>query len=103
MCDCLEGEEVSADPASGIPLALLMERTRAAEGRMAGDRVPERLWPVFFGLSSGSIPWLHHQRMVTSRETAMAFLAASAPSRRRYARSPGLRCTDVPERAPPGP
>ena len=103
MCDCLEGEEVSADPAPGIPLALLMERTRAAEGRMAGDRVPERLWPVFFGLSSGSIPWLHHQRMVASRETALAFLAASAPSRRRYARSPGLRCTDVPERAPPGP
>ncbi len=102
MCDCLEGEEVSADPACGIPLALLMERTRAAEGRMAGDRVPDRLWPVFFGLSSGSIPWLHHQRMVASRETALAFLTASAPARRRFARSPVLGCTGVLDGAPSG-
>jgi hypothetical protein len=102
MCDCLEGEEATADPASAIPLALLMERTRTAEGRMAGERVPERLWPVFFGLSSGSIPWTHHQRMVASRESALAFLAASAPSRRRYARSSVLRCTDILDGSPPG-
>ncbi len=95
MCDCLEGEEASADPASGIPLTILMERTRAAEGRMAGERVPERLWPVFFGLSSGSIPWSHHQRMVTSRETALTFLTVAAPARRRFGRHSVLCCTGV--------
>ncbi len=102
MCDCLEGEEVSADLASTIPLAILMERTRAAESRMAGDRVSGGLWPVFFGLSSGSIPWPHHQRMVASREMALAFLAASAPSRRRFARSSALRCTNVLDGSPSG-
>jgi hypothetical protein len=103
MCDCLEGEETAMDPGCAIPLAVLMERTRAAEVRIAGERVPERLWPVFFGLSSGSIPWPHHQRMVASRQTALAFLAASAPSRRRLVRSPALRCTDVPDGSPPAP
>ena len=99
MCDCLEGEEVSDDPACGIPLALLMERTRAAEGRMAGERVPEGLWPVFYGLSSGSIPWAHHQRMVASRAAALTILALRAASHRRFARGSALRCTDGPDGA----
>ena len=76
-----------------------MERSREIEARKIGDRVPERLWPVFFGLSSGSIPWPHHQRMVASRETALAFLTASAPARRRFARSPVLGCTGVLDKA----
>ena len=97
MCDCLEGE--ADDPAAGtaVPLADLMERTRAVEARKAGERVPEGLWQIFFGLRSGSIPWRHHLRMVASHETALAFLSASAVSRRRFGRPPRLCCTSAAE------
>ena len=53
MCDCLEGEEDDPAAATAVPLADLMERTRAVEARKAGERVPEGLWPIFFGLRSG--------------------------------------------------
>jgi hypothetical protein len=82
MCDCLEGEDTDDAVELAVPLAELIERTRAVDARKSGDRVPEALWPVFFGLRSGSIPWAHHQRMVASRETALAFLTARAASRR---------------------
>ncbi len=80
MCDCLEGEDTDDAAELTVLLDELMERTRAVDARKSGDRVPDALWPVFFGLRSGSIPWAHHQRMVASRGTALAFLTARAAS-----------------------
>ncbi len=94
MCDCLEGEDDDRAAQPAIPLGILMERSREIEARKIGDRVPDELWAVFFGLRSGSIPWMHHQRMLVSRETALAFLSASVTSRRRYGRGSDLCCTE---------
>jgi hypothetical protein len=91
MCDCLEGEESDGAPELTVPLAALMERTQALEARKPGDRVPEALWPIFFGQRSGSIAWPHHQRMLACRTTALALLTASASARRRGCLA-GLRC-----------
>jgi hypothetical protein len=99
MCDCLEGEDTDDAAELAVPLAELMERTRAVDARKSGDRVPDALWPVFFGLRSGSIPWAHHQRMVASRGTALAFLTARAAARRAGSRGT-LCCTaETPDRA----
>jgi hypothetical protein len=93
MCDCSGDDE--AEPAEiAFPLPALMDRTRAVEARMAGERVPCDLWPVFFGLASGSLPWRHHARMLESRRLAMAFLAMGTAARRRSRRRAKMRCTD---------
>lgn len=94
MCDCFEGDEDSRPAETAIPLAALMERTRTVEARKGGDRVPEALWPVFFGLRSGSIPWAHHQRMLASRETALAFLKIGLAPERRHRKNLRLNCTE---------
>lgn len=94
MCDCLGDDE--AGPAEiAVPLPALMDRTRAVEARMAGERVPADLWPVFFGLATGSLPWRHHVRMLESRSLAMAFLTVGSAARRRWGRRAEMRCTDV--------
>ncbi len=99
MCDCLEGEDTDDAVELTVPLDELMERTRAVDDRKSGERVPEALWPVFFGLRSGSIPWAHHQRMVASRGTALAFLTTRAASRRAGSRRM-LCCTvEIADRA----
>ncbi|HEX2552301.1 MAG TPA: hypothetical protein VHL98_01280 [Microvirga sp.] len=99
MCDCLEGEDDAGAAGPAVPLDALMARTRALEARKPGERVPDRLWPVFFGLASGSIPWPHHQRMLACRQTAFAFLAADRAARRRARSAAMRRCTaEAPER-----
>jgi hypothetical protein len=76
MCDCSEGEERdTAEPA--VSLESLMERSRDADARMGGGLVPDNLWPIFFGVRSGSIPWGHHARMLACREAALASLRSA--------------------------
>jgi hypothetical protein len=93
MCDCFEGDEDERTADVSVDFPALIERTRAVEACKAGDPVPEALWSVFFGLQSGSIPWSLHQRMLASREVALAFLKARADFHRSHAKQARIRCT----------
>ncbi|MEJ1156893.1 hypothetical protein [Prosthecomicrobium sp. N25] len=92
MCDC--AEETDGDEGEAVPVEadVLMARARAVEAGRPGERVPDALWPVFFGLTSGTIPWRHHLRMVDCRRTALGFLALE-PARAGGGRRPGPICT----------
>jgi hypothetical protein len=94
MCGYQDDEEDRAvEP--DVPLAALIERTRAVEACKPGDRVPEALWAIFFGSESGAIPWGHYERMLVSRQTAVALITASAASRRRFTRPARRSCIAI--------
>jgi hypothetical protein len=92
MCDCIENED-ERDLGPAVDPDDLMARTREIEARKPGGRVPEALWPVFFGLRSGSIPGHHLQRMLASRATALAFLTARAASHRTRSGLGHIQCS----------
>ena len=80
MCDCRDEDGDPDAPPAGVPIDRLVARTRAVERRRPGEPVPEALWPVFFGESSGTIPWRHHARMVACREIALAMVRLARPA-----------------------
>jgi hypothetical protein len=41
----------------------LVRRARQVEAGMAGQRVPEIAWDIYFGFAGGSIEWRHFQRI----------------------------------------
>jgi hypothetical protein len=67
MCSACEGkpieERVAADPK-------VIDRARAIEATMTGERVPEEAWKVFFGLAGGSVTYQHYVRIHAAYERA---------------------------------
>jgi hypothetical protein len=48
----------------------IVRRARTIEMAMAGDRVPETAWSIYFGFAGGSIEWRHFQRLRQAHEEA---------------------------------
>lgn len=88
MCDCRDDEEedAAALPA-GVSAGRLAARTREVERRRGGEAVPEALWAIFFGEASGTIPWRHHERMLSCRTAALGMMRMS-PARTKVAACP---------------
>lgn len=74
------------------PSAALVERARAIEATMEGERVPEDGWRMFFSSACGVIDAAHFERMFIARQSAAAYLAIQASSLRRTRPSSVFRC-----------
>lgn len=70
----------------------VVERTRLVETTMAGERVPEAAWKVFFSPACSAINFDHFERMFMARKAAVTYLAIQASSRRRQRPSSSFRC-----------
>jgi hypothetical protein len=46
---------------------------------MAGERVPEIAWSIYFGFAGGSIEWRHFQRLRQAHEEAEKSVARPSP------------------------
>lgn len=74
------------------PSEALVERTRAIEAVMQGERVPEDAWLAFFSPACSAIEWPHFERMFRARKSAVAFLAIEVSTRRRARARSAFRC-----------
>ena len=70
----------------------VVRRTRECEAAMAGDRVPEASWTLFFGASCAPIPPDQFRRMFTARRAAVTFLAVQSSTRLRPPPPTAFRC-----------
>ena len=67
-------------------------RTRETEAAMAGERVPEAAWALFFSASCAPIAPDHFRRMFTARRAAVTYLAVQTSSRLRPPPATPFRC-----------
>lgn len=74
------------------PADEVVRRTREAEAAMAGERVPEATWDLFFGPSCTPIPPAHFRRMFTARRAAVTYLAVQSSTRLRPPPPTAFRC-----------
>ena len=74
------------------PADEVVRRTRENEAAMAGERVPESAWALFFGASCAPIPPDHFRRMFTARRAAVTYLAVQTSTRIRPPPPTAFRC-----------
>jgi hypothetical protein len=70
----------------------VVRHTRETEAAMAGDRVPEAAWALFFSASCAPIAPDHFRRMFTARRAAVTYLAVQASTRLRPPQPTPFRC-----------
>lgn len=69
MCEC----DDEPDDAPAPLTEALIDRMRALERSLDGERVPEEYWEVFLGRTAGSIPYATFTRLARCRQTVMNF------------------------------
>ena len=74
------------------PAEEVVRRARETEAAMAGERVPESAWALFFSASCAPIAPCHFHRMFTARLAAATYLAVQASSRLRPPPPSPFRC-----------
>lgn len=74
------------------PADEVVRRTRDNEAAMAGERVPEASWALFFGAACTPIPPEQFRRMFTARRAAVTYLAVQASTRLRPPPPTAFRC-----------
>lgn len=67
MCSACEGK--APEPRVAVDLALV-HRARDIERTMAGEKVPDMAWDVFFGFAGGAVEYRHYQRIHEAYEQA---------------------------------
>ena len=67
MCSACEGKPIGPHVAANRDV---VRRARDIESAMAGERVPEIAWDIFFGFAGGSVEWRHYQRIHQAYEEA---------------------------------
>ena len=94
MCDACEEADVL------VPYVPIdrdrVRRARQIEGGMAGERVPDAAWDIYFGLAGGSIEWRHLLRIRQAYDAAAS--EAIPPARLGKRASPRRRvpvCAEV--------
>ena len=93
MCAEVDYEDKGTFRRIPPPSSVLVEQTRSVEAGMAGDRVPEEAWRVFFAVSCGAMDMRSFQRMFEARRIALSYLALQRSRYgRRHASGTGLRC-----------
>jgi hypothetical protein len=80
MCESCDEEDMRGGAEPLVVTEALVEWTRKIEAEMAGTRVPDDLWPIFFGARGGSIDWQNFERMARSREAALERVSAETGS-----------------------
>ena len=74
------------------PADEVVRRAREAEAAMAGERVPEAAWALFFSASCAPIAPEHFRRMFSARRAAVTYLAVQAATRLRPPPPTPFRC-----------
>jgi hypothetical protein len=67
MCSACEGKPIGPHVAVDREV---VRRARDIESAMAGERVPETAWDIFFGFAGGAVEWRHYQRIHQAYEEA---------------------------------
>ena len=74
------------------PADEVVRKTRENEAAMAGERVPESAWDLFFSASCAPIPPDQFRRMFTARRAAVTYLAVQSSTRLRPPPPTVFRC-----------
>ena len=93
MCEACESDE-PFEPSEPVPPEIL-ERARAIEAALAGERAPDQAWHIYLGRAGGAVVWPQYQRIRASFEAAYA---STPPVRMKAAfgrRRAAIRCEGV--------
>jgi hypothetical protein len=92
MCDACENDE----PVTYAPVdRAIVLRAREIEAAMAGERVPDKAWDIFFGFAGGAIGWQHFQRMRESHDEALRSIPPAKPSLGRKSAAARPVCAEI--------
>jgi hypothetical protein len=97
MCEACESDEPYEAPAAVPPE--ILDRARAIEAALAGERAPDQAWAIYLGHAGGALPWPHYQRIRAS--LAAAYAAAPVRMTSSFRKRPApIRCEGVRLSAP---
>lgn len=77
MCAVCDVEDNVAATHVFVPKDIL-QTVYLTERAILGEPAGEQMWNIYFGLESGSIPWVQHEKMRLCHQAALRILAGRA-------------------------